>query len=150
MGKEREDKSKWEEYWEEVFWLSAIFYFANQSISDKESSCQCRIGCKPTSEPEPSKEKPSLESLIATVAEMNTPELQLTLVEEECTEILKEICKLRRGKGKRENLVGEAIDVITTSLVFLKQMGYLSELIESDIRYKLNYAINQDNSLGKR
>lgn len=150
MDKERDDKFKWEEYWEEMLWLSAIFYFANQNISDKECICQCQIGCKPTSEPEPPKEKLSLKFLIAEVAEMNTPELQLTLIEEECTEILKEICKLRRGKGEREDLVGEAIDVITTSLVFLKQMGHSSELIESQIRYKLNYAINQDNSLGKR
>lgn len=150
MDKERDDKIKWEEYWEEMFWLSTIFYFANQSRSDKECDCQRQMGCRPTSEPEPPKEKLSLKSLIAEVAEMNTPELQLTLIEEECTEILKEICKLRRGKGKRENLIGETIDVITASLVFLKQMGHSNELIESDVRHKLNYAIHQDNSLGKR
>lgn len=151
MSKEREDKKiKWEEYWEEMFWASAMFYFASLNKSDKDISCQYRIGCKPTSESEPPKEEPSLKSLIAKVANTNGPDLQLTLIEEECTEILKEICKLRRGKGRRENLIEETIDVITASLVFLKQMGYSDELIRSDMKHNLNYAIYQDDSLGKR
>lgn len=124
----------------DMFWLGMLLGLANWDS----------VGEKSKTSPHPVGESTPLKILIDRVADTNSPDLQLTLIEEEYTEVLKEICKLRRGKGVRENLSGELIDVLTASIVFLKQLGYTKEAIEEEIKHNLIYAINQDNSLGKR
>lgn len=65
------------------------------------------------------------------------------IIEEECTELLKEICKTRRGKGSRENLAGEAIDVVASALALLINLGYTNKMIEDGMRFKLERAIER-------
>lgn len=68
---------------------------------------------------------------------------QTVVVEEECTELLKEICKLRRGKCDREHLMEETIDVVTACMVYNQVCGgSLEDLIEK-AAHKINRAIKR-------
>lgn len=74
---------------------------------------------------------------------------QTVVVEEECTELLKEICKLRRGKGDREHLMEETIDVVTACMTYNQVCGgSLEDLIEKAVR-KVNRAIREYEVTGK-
>lgn len=74
---------------------------------------------------------------------------QTIVVEEECTELLKEICKFRRGKGVRENLIEEAVDVITASLVYAQVCGAELEDILDRAQDKIIRAIKRYREMGE-
>lgn len=74
---------------------------------------------------------------------------QTVVVEEECTELLKEICKLRRGKGDREHLMEETIDIVTACMTYNQVCGgSLEDLIEKAV-HKVNRAIKEYEVTGK-
>lgn len=74
---------------------------------------------------------------------------QTLVVEEECVELLKEICKLRRGKGVRENLVEETVDVITACLVYAGVCGVDVDYILDHAHTKIDRAIERYRKSGE-
>lgn len=63
---------------------------------------------------------------------------QTSLIEEECSELIQAICKLRRNKGSRENLAEESCDIMVTCLVYLRQLGWTPEMIYDQMMFKLD------------
>lgn len=63
---------------------------------------------------------------------------------EECSELVKEFMKSKRGRDNRDKIVEEACDVLTTIFVLLTEMEISSEYIESVMRYKLQRAIDEE------
>lgn len=84
----------------------------------------------------------TIPALIKRVAKIDEDD-PTNIVEEECTELLKEICKTRRNKGSRDALAEEAIDVIITAATLLVNLGYSEEMIEEGMRFKLERAIDR-------
>lgn len=68
----------------------------------------------------------TLESLIERVADINTRAkgpahvAQDTLIIEECSELVKELCKLRRNIGDPDLIIEECCDVLCTIYVYFK------------------------------
>lgn len=73
-----------------------------------------------------SMENVTLESLIERVADINirakepTHVAQDTLIIEECSELVKELCKLRRNIGDPDLIIEECCDVLCTIYVYFK------------------------------
>lgn len=74
---------------------------------------------------------------------------QDTYVIEECSELIKELTKKRRGKGNDSAVVDEACDVLTTILVLLHDLGVSNELIVVNIIFKCTRAVNRFNGSGE-
>lgn len=68
---------------------------------------------------------------------------QTVMVEEECSEIIKEICKIRRGKGSDEALCEEICDIIACGLSCLAQKGYDFDRAETYIEGKYQRVIDR-------
>lgn len=66
---------------------------------------------------------------------------QLDLVIEECTELIIEIEKSRRGKSSAVSVLEEACDTILTCHTLLLMKGYDDRQIGNMIRYKMERAI---------
>lgn len=66
---------------------------------------------------------------------------QLDLVIEECTELIIEIEKSRRGKSSVSSVFEEACDTILTCHVLLMMKGYDDQQIGNMIRYKMERTI---------
>lgn len=68
----------------------------------------------------------TLEDLIDRVADINTRAkgpahvAQDTLIIEECSELVKELCKLRRNIGDPDRIIEECCDVLCTIYVYFK------------------------------
>lgn len=56
-----------------------------------------------------------------------------TIAEEEASELIREICKMRRGKGSIARIHEEAIDTIVGALTLLFHMGVPWDKIEESI-----------------
>lgn len=74
---------------------------------------------------------------------------QSVFVIEECSELIKELAKSRRGKDNEEDVIAEACDVLTTVLVLLRIMRTPDDVILNNIIYKCNRAITRFNETGK-
>lgn len=72
-----------------------------------------------------------------------------TVLEEECAEVVKEICKIRRKKGNKDFVASEAIDVITSACVLLFQLEYTWEDIERGMNDKLARALVRHATTGE-
>lgn len=59
---------------------------------------------------------------------------------EECSELIKELIKYRRGKSSIEDIIGETCDVLCTSLILLKNLGVGEEEIKFRIVNKCKKA----------
>lgn len=68
---------------------------------------------------------------------------QLTVVEEECSEVIKEICKIRRGHNRKEELIEELCDVIASGLSCIKQLGGSIEQADNIIKQKYKRVIDR-------
>ena len=64
-----------------------------------------------------------LEKVLRKAIEKNGWRYQLMIVVEELSELTKEISKVYRGEGKKENVIEEMADVIIT-------MGYVREILD--------------------
>lgn len=60
---------------------------------------------------------------------------------EECSELIKELCKDLRNKGRRENIIEESCDVLATVYSLLLAYGVSDEEITSRIEYKFKRGI---------
>ncbi len=74
---------------------------------------------------------------------------QSVYVIEECAELIKELMKEQRGKGQREQIVGEACDVLTTVAVLLHQYGVSREEVEAQIAFKCRRAVERWEKAGE-
>lgn len=114
--------------------LSGALHTTNGVGSFKVDGVKVNCYLKDVDSPVPIRE------LIAKTAAINAED-PTNIVEEECTELLKEICKTRRDKGSRDALAEEAIDVINAAAMLLVNLGYSEETIEEGMRFKLERAI---------
>lgn len=86
-----------------------------------------------------------LQNVISNIVNMDRitgvdPEVYLI---EECSELIKELMKAKRGKGNVDNMVEEACDVLTTVLVFLKQYDVSEDTIRRNVIFKCNRALHR-------
>lgn len=86
---------------------------------------------------------------ISSVANINCDIPQGIFVVEECSELMKELTKTRRGKGDINNTVAEACDVITSVLILLRKMGIPEYDIRASIISKCERAVNRFNENGE-
>lgn len=68
---------------------------------------------------------------------------QTIYVVEECSELTKALMKEERGKGDREAIIEESIDVLTTVMILLRGMGVSPDEVKNKIIFKCNRAINR-------
>lgn len=68
---------------------------------------------------------------------------QDTYVIEECSELIKELTKRRRGKGNDSDIIDEACDVLTTVLVLLHSMDVKEQTVCDKIVSKCRRAIDR-------
>lgn len=66
---------------------------------------------------------------------------QEVYVIEECSELIKELCKDRRRKGDDSKIFEEACDVLLTTYIMVKGMNRTDEEINKMMRLKLKKAI---------
>lgn len=64
-------------------------------------------------------------------------------VVEECSELIKELMKERRGKGDKTKILDEACDVLTTVAILLHSFGATKEEVEGRMAQKIQRAINR-------
>jgi len=74
---------------------------------------------------------------------------QDTYVIEECSELIKELTKKRRGKGNDSAIVDEACDVLTTVMVLLHDLGVSEKQVIDNIVFKCSKAIGRFNDTGE-
>ena len=74
---------------------------------------------------------------------------QDTYVIEECSELIKELTKKRRGNGNDSAIVDEACDVLTTVLVLLYDLGVSEQLVLENIIFKCTRAVHRYNENGE-
>lgn len=74
---------------------------------------------------------------------------QSVYVVEECSELIKELMKQKRGKGSEEDILAEACDVLTTVFVLLSQYGVSRIYVKDQILYKCNRALERYNKTGE-
>lgn len=74
---------------------------------------------------------------------------QSVFVIEECSELIKELTKGRRGKGSEKDVLAEACDVLTSVFVLLRLMHASEDYILDSIIYKCNRAVERFNETGK-
>lgn len=93
----------------------------------------------------------SMEKAIKAVSEMDAQSgvPQSIYVIEECSELIKELMKKRRGKGSEKDIVAEACDVLTTTFVLLTQYGISKEYVKAQILYKCNRALDRYQKTGE-
>ena len=72
-----------------------------------------------------------------------TEENQRTYCIEECSEFIKELCKMNRGRGDIDHAIEEACDVIATSYAYLKLLNIADMEITERIEYKYNRAVER-------
>lgn len=65
------------------------------------------------------------------------------VVEEECSEVIKEICKIRRGKGNTDLVCEELCDVIASGLSYMHQHNYSFAKASEYINGKYRRAIDR-------
>lgn len=68
---------------------------------------------------------------------------QSVFVTEECSELIKEFCKDRRGEGEAGYIFAEAFDVFTTLLILFHQNGISVQTILNNVHYKLTRALER-------
>jgi len=92
-----------------------------------------------------------MEKAIKAVSEMDAQSgvPQSIYVIEECSELIKELMKKRRGKGSEKDIVAEACDVLTTTFVLLTQYGISKEYVKAQILYKCNRALDRYQKTGE-
>ena len=93
----------------------------------------------------------SLKKAIQAVSTMNTRSgiQQSIYVIEECSELIKELMKKQRGKGSEKDIIAEACDVLATLLVFFSQHDIPDYIIEAQLLYKYNRALERYNKTGE-
>lgn len=74
---------------------------------------------------------------------------QQVFILEECSELTKEFMKQQRGKATIDDILPEAIDVITTLFVFFTQLNVSEEGVIQFMRYKLERAIKRNEKTGE-
>lgn len=82
----------------------------------------------------------TLEDLIERVANINTRARwpsQDTLIIEECSELIKELCKLRRNIGDPDLIIEECCDVLCTIYVYFKIMQVHKDNVDEIMMRKL-------------
>lgn len=84
-----------------------------------------------------------LRSAIDKVAEMNAQDQDIYVIEE-CSELIKELAKIRRGQADAKDIFEEACDVLATVLVLLYDLNVSEKDIFDQIMFKLNRAILRD------
>lgn len=68
---------------------------------------------------------------------------QEVYVSEECSELIKECCKMQRHKGITEDLIGECIDVIAAISVLLYPYGVTEDQIREGMAFKYERALRR-------
>lgn len=86
-----------------------------------------------------------LKKVIHAVSEMDAASgvPQDVYVIEECSELIKELMKKRRGKGSVKDILEEACDVLTTVFVLLNQYEVPEDVVKAQILYKCNRALER-------
>lgn len=82
----------------------------------------------------------TLEDLIKRVADINTRAkwpAQDTLIIEECSELIKELCKLRRNIGDPDLVIEECCDVLCTIYVYFKILSVHKDDVDEIMMRKL-------------
>lgn len=69
---------------------------------------------------------------------------QSVFVEEECSEVIKEICKVRRGKSDTDKVCEEICDVIASGICYMHRNGYSLYQASDYINNKYRRAIERD------
>ena len=77
----------------------------------------------------------TLEKAIATYGK----DMQLTVAVEELSELIKEICKNKRGADNRANIIEEIADCY----IMLKQLEIIFDIDINDIRHIINNKIDR-------
>ncbi len=92
-----------------------------------------------------------VENAIKAVSEMDSQSgvAQSVYVIEECSELIKELMKQRRGKSCEKDIVAEACDVLTTVFVMLMQCGVTADFVKDQILYKCSRAIERYRNNGE-
>lgn len=94
----------------------------------------------------------SVESLVYELVEQqrNRDDVpQSAYVIEECSELIKELIKLQRGKGNQGKVVDEACDVLLTVLVLLREYNITQEDVLENMSYKLTRALDRYQESGE-
>lgn len=74
---------------------------------------------------------------------------QSTYVIEECSELIKELMRERRGKGSDEAIISEACDVLNTIFILLVHYGVSEDLVREKILSKCNRALERYDKNGE-
>ncbi len=85
---------------------------------------------------------------VASLSEEQSDIPQSVFVTEECSELIKELTKARRGKGSEKDITAEACDVLTSVFILLCQMHVPEDHIRDLIIYKCERALNRFKATG--
>ena len=82
----------------------------------------------------------------ATIINTFSGQIRADILIEECSELIKELCKDKRNKGNKDNIYWECIDVLVTLMCYMKKESMLDgEQIMIDMGKKMARAINRYN-----
>ncbi len=84
----------------------------------------------------------ALREAVKVVAEIDSQSgiTQGTYVTEECSELIKELMKMQRGKGNYDDIIAEACDVLSSVFVLLFQYGVSEDFVREQILFKCRRA----------
>lgn len=120
--------------------------FAHEYIDDKSSAkFNLPFAERESEENISKKETDDLIEAIAMLSEIDSDiEIsQSTYVVEECSELIKELMKEKRGKGDDVKIIEEVCDVLTTIFVLLYQRNVPEEYIKKQILFKCNRTVER-------
>lgn len=86
-------------------------------------------------------------SILEKAIETYGKDMQLTVAVEEFSELIKEICKNKRGRDNRDNIIEEMADCC----IMLAQVGIIFEIADYELNDKVNEKIARlENRLAER
>ena len=82
----------------------------------------------------------------ATIINTFSGQIRADILIEECSELIKELCKDKRNKGNKDNTYWECIDVLVTLMCYMKKESMLDGAqIMIDMGKKMARTINRYN-----